>query len=50
MTTAAHRASRTPWQTRLTCWTFGHQPQKIAAHSWQCTRCERIAPSPVELP
>lgn len=50
MTTAAHRAARTPWHARAACWLYGHTPVKLAPHSWQCTRCERCAPTPVELP
>lgn len=52
--TGAHRdASLTfdeAW-ARLTCWMFGHLPRPTGVDTYVvCDRCQRIAPSAVELP
>lgn len=50
MTGAAHRAMRTPYAARLRCWLFGHEIEQTGHRQWACTRCDRRAPTPVELP
>lgn len=48
--TGVHRGARIPWAVRLGCWLFGHQPEQLGPQSWRCTRCDRCAHTPVELP
>lgn len=53
MTTAAHRAPRLTLgelAARATCWLFGHDVHRTGIRSVVCHRCERVAPTPVELP
>lgn len=45
-----HRGQRIPWFARLGCWAWGHQIEQLGYKAWYCTRCDRCAPSPVELP
>jgi hypothetical protein len=48
--TGAHRGGTAPLRIRLWCWLIGHQIERIGLHRVRCSRCDRIAPSPVELP
>jgi len=48
----AHRDVHVPWRVALTCRLFGHaEPLEHLTSGWVlCTRCTRIARTPVELP
>jgi hypothetical protein len=47
---AAHRARPIPWLARLGCWLWGHEIEQTGMYAWHCTRCDRCARTPVQLP
>lgn len=48
--TGVHRDRRIPWTARLLCWLLGHDIEQTGRFLWHCTRCDRCAATPVELP
>lgn len=48
--TGQHRDILAPWMYRLRCWAFGHDIEQTGHRMWHCTRCDRCAATPVQLP
>lgn len=45
-----HRGPVAPILYRIRCWIWGHDIEQTGFKRWHCTRCDRIARTPVELP